>query len=845
MAQVALRPHQSGRSENDSSTSEIAIALVVFAGMAVTALWSWMALRAATGQSELLHSDVAGMSQQRDLEFQVQECRRRFLSMLPAGGSEAMRQHLAGVREAERQISLLAGGMLLSRKPSGERARVEQFASDWETYRSLEDDRIARALTHRGKNAQLWGGLYFEKAMASLRAIQTTLIEDAQRRQGAVLGNLRQATLALTLFLLVTLAGTAVLLLMGRMRDRALRLLWWRNRELRSASGWERERNRVLELIGNNQTLETICDTISGIVDSRHDYVCCAIAVVRNGNLRVISAPRLPAFVLRALNNADQGAAGSPSQQSFHSGKPVVVHSIESEPLWNHQRSELLEAGFVSSRSLPLQSNAGHTLGAITLFAKSKRLETEGCLESLEMAAGMASLAVQHRKVYEQLAYQAQHDSLTELANRGLFQERIENAVAAADSGGSVGFAILLLDLDDFKQVNDTLGHATGDALLRQVAHRLRRLVRGSDTVARLGGDEFAILLNQIGNFAEAAVVVDNILEALRSPLRLPGKPVVLTASIGVSVHPEDGRDAATLMKNADMAMYRAKRAGKDKSQRFVQGMADEMNERMEMDSRLRTALDNRELSLVYQPELQPDGSIVAFEALLRWDSPALGRVPPVQFIPVAESSGLIVPIGTWVLREACRQCVIWQKTVLPELRIAVNMSVIQLEQEDVAETVRAVLLETGLNPASLQLEITESYLVRDADEAKVQLRSLRSLGLTISIDDFGTGYSSLSYLRNLPVDTLKIDQSFVRDVAANRGSRSVVQAVIGMAHGLSMDVVAEGVETTEQLDVLNTLGCDVMQGYLFSKPLPASELNLRLMSQRYAQERRAVPVAS
>ena len=760
--------------------------------------------------------------------------------MLPSAGTEAMRQHLAGLREAERQIGLLTGSMRLERLESGERSRVWQFASDWAEYRSVEDDMIALVLAHRGAEAKLWeeaAGRQFEKAMTSLHAIQTTLDEDALRRQMTVQTNLRQVTLGLAFFLLATLAATAALLVTGRVRSRALGALCRRNRILRPVSGLERERNRVPELIGNNQPLEMICDTIIGIVDSRHDHVSCAIAVVRNGNLQVISAPRLPAFVLRTLNSADRGAVGCPFQQSFHSGKPVVVDSIENEALWRNQRSELLAAGFVSSWSLPLQSKAGHTLGAITLFAESKKLEAEGCIESLEMAAGMASLAVQHRKVYEQLAYQAQHDSLTELANRVLFQERIENAVAAAGSGGSVGFAVLLLDLDDFKQVNDTLGHATGDALLRQVGHRLRRLVRGSDTVARLGGDEFAILLNQIGNYAEANEVVDNILEVLRSPLRLPGKPVVLTASIGVSVHPEDGRDAATLMKNADMAMYRAKRAGKDKSQRFVQGMADEMNERMEMDSRLRTALDNRELSLVYQPELQPDGSIVAFEALLRWDSPALGRVPPAQFIPVAESSGLIVPIGNWVLREACRQCVAWQRSVLPELHIAVNMSVIQLEQKDVAETVRAVLLETGLNPASLQLEITESYLVRDADEAKVQLRSLRSLGLTISIDDFGTGYSSLSYLRHLPVDTLKIDQSFIRDVAANGSSRSVVQAVIGMAHGLSMDVVAEGVETTEQLDVLNTLGCDLMQGYLFSKPLPASELNLRLMSRQYAQE--------
>jgi diguanylate cyclase (GGDEF)-like protein len=665
---------------------------------------------------------------------------------------------------------------------------------------------------------------------------------DAARRRRPVEAGMQEVALAAALFLA---AGIAALLVHARMRNRASQTLAQRNRELLPSTGaWERERSRVLELIGNNRPLELICDAIVGIVESRHDHVCCAIAVVRGGTLGFCSARRLSTTLVRALNSPDRATTSSPSQLAFHSGKPVFVQSIATDSLWQGLRQELLEAGFVSSWSVPLQSNAGYTLGAITLFAEHSAQRPDRCLASLEMAAGMASLAVQHRKVYEQIDYQAQHDSLTELPNRVLFQERIAKAVAAADTGGSIGFAILLLDLDDFKQVNDTLGHAAGDALLRQVAHRLRRFVRASDTVARLGGDEFAILLNQIGNYAEAGVVVDKILESLRAPLRLPGKPVVLTASIGISVHPEDGRDAATLLKNADMAMYRAKRAGKDKAERFLQRMADEMNDRMEMDGRLRTALANREFQVVYQPELRLDGSIVAFEALLRWDSPTLGKVSPLQFIPVAESSGQIIPIGTWVLREACRQCVAWQKSSLPELRMAVNMSVVQLEQRDVADTVRQVLLETGLDPACLQLEITESYLVRDADEAKVQLRSLRSLGLKIAIDDFGTGYSSLSYLRHLPVDTLKIDRSFIIDIADNRRSRSVVEAIIGMAHGLSMNVVAEGVETPDQLEVLTVMSCDVLQGFLFSPPRPAADLNLRVISHQFAGVLSPVPVA-
>ncbi len=870
-----LYPHESGQPEGGTqratcagtfhglaTTSEIVVAMFVLLGLVVSALWSGVAVYRTATETSFLYSDVAQFSLASDLEHQVLDCQRRLQSLLFQGihnshhfsadeskeeSQDTLLQKLtAALGEADRETGLLSSSALFARLNGRDRNRVPEFAAAWTEYRSFEDTVIQLGLAHTTDRqaADLepsLGEAQFEQALASLHRLESALVDDAGQRRNTIQMSIRQLLLTVPLFLLVAAAALGI---KGRMRSRALRFLSKRNRELHSASGLERERNRVLELIGNNQPLEMICDAIVGIVDSRHDQVSCAIAVVRNGSLRFISAPRLPASVLHALNSPEAGAAGSPSQSAFHSGKPVFVPSIENEPLWRGQQAELLAAGFVSSWSLPLQSNAGYTSGSITLFDKSRNIESDRCLESLAMAAGMASLAVQHRKVYEQLAYQAQHDSLTELANRVLFQERIEKAVAAADTGGTVGFAVLLLDLDDFKQVNDTLGHAAGDALLRQVAHRLRRFVRGSDTVARLGGDEFAILLNQIGNYAEAGVVVDKVLEALRSPLRLPGKPVVLTASIGVSVHPEDGRDAATLLKNADMAMYRAKRAGKDKAQRFLQRMADEMNERMEMDSRLRTALANREFSLAYQPELRLDGSVVAVEALLRWVSPTLGKVPPMQFIPVAETSGLIVPIGTWALREACRQCVAWQQSSLPELRVAVNMSVVQLEQGNVAETVREVLIETGLNPANLQLEITESYLVRDAAEAKVQLRSLRSLGLTIAIDDFGTGYSSLSYLRNLPVDTLKIDQSFIRDIATNRSSGSVVQAIIGLAHGLEMEVVAEGVETEDQLNVLSDLGCDVLQGYLFSRPLPAGELNLRSVSQRYS-ELNAVPVAS
>ena len=430
----------------------------------------------------------------------------------------------------------------------------------------------------------------------------------------------------------------------------------------------------------------------------------------------------------------------------------------------------------------------------------------------------------------------AYFDSLTLLPNREYFRLLLDKAVALA-ARGERRLAVMYLDLDDFKRVNDTLGHSAGDELLQEVGRRLMGVLRSSDvlaplqeedseTAARLGGDEFAILLSEIHRPEDAALVAGRLLEQLALPIYFKDHEVSVTPSIGIANFPEDGEDPETLLKNADVAMYEAKRAGKNLYRFFHVSMHETLQRRLALEQQMRHALDRDEFSLVYQPQTHPGtGVIEGAEALLRWNSAELGSVSPVEFIPLAEENGLIIPIGAWVLRTACAQARIWRLQGLPLPRVAVNISVLQFVQSGFVEQVAAVLEETGLEPSALELEITESLLAKDADHAVETLNALKRLGVTLSIDDFGTGYSSLSYLKRFPIDRLKIDGSFVRDLVSDGNDAAIVSAVIGMAESMRLKVTAEGVETCEQAHMLNDRGCDELQGYLLSRPLPPEQL--------------------
>ncbi|MEO8215921.1 MAG: EAL domain-containing protein [Acidobacteriota bacterium] len=432
-------------------------------------------------------------------------------------------------------------------------------------------------------------------------------------------------------------------------------------------------------------------------------------------------------------------------------------------------------------------------------------------LDDERKAALLAASQVEH------IAY---HDTLTGLPNRDLFFDRLRVALAQANRHG-YKVAILFLDLDRFKEINDSLGHGAGDTMLRTAAERIRNCVREGDTVARFGGDEFVILIHIIGRFEDAGRVAQKILDKFKEPFSIAGHEIVVTSSIGITIYPLDGEDAATLVQNADAAMYRAKQSGRDGYQLYTSAMNSRALERLDLENRLRKALQNHELELYYQPLYDAvEHRVFALEALLRWHHPELGMLLPEKFIGTAETSGLIVPIGNWVLREACRQAKEWQNQGL-ELGVSVNLSPRQFQQNDLARQVLLALHASQLNPRFLELEITEGIALHDFESSMRMLRELKKLGVRIAIDDFGTGYSSLMYLKSFPVDTLKLDRAFVRDISAPHDA-AIARGIISIAHNLQMKVVAEGVETQFQWTFLKENRCDSLQGYFFSVPLSA-----------------------
>jgi diguanylate cyclase (GGDEF)-like protein/PAS domain S-box-containing protein len=429
------------------------------------------------------------------------------------------------------------------------------------------------------------------------------------------------------------------------------------------------------------------------------------------------------------------------------------------------------------------------------------------------------------RALSVRMSYLAQHDGLTDLPNRILFNDRLTQAIALAQRHQQK-LALLYLDVDRFKHINDSLGHTVGDHLLQSVAQRLVASVRNSDTVSRQGGDEFVILLSEVRHAQDAAVAAEKVRVALTAPHYIDQHDLHLTASIGIVIYPDDGMEGKTLLTNADFAMYHAKESGRNNYQFFRPDMNVSAIERQSLEEGLRHAVERKEFVLHYQPQMDLDTrAIIGVEALIRWHHPQRGLVGPAQFIPVAEECGFIVPFGRWVLREACRQGRAWQDAGLPPMRIAVNISAAELRAKDYVAGVRAILLETGLEPGYLELELTETFLMQDSTSTTDVLQALKGMGVHLALDDFGTGYSSLSYLRRFPIDTLKIDQSFVRDLTTDADDASIVSAVISMGKSLHKRVVAEGVETPEQLAFLQEQNCPEGQGYYLSQPLVAGQL--------------------
>jgi diguanylate cyclase len=438
------------------------------------------------------------------------------------------------------------------------------------------------------------------------------------------------------------------------------------------------------------------------------------------------------------------------------------------------------------------------------------------------------------------LRHAATHDALTGLPNRVLLADRLRQAIARA-SRDEMRFAVLVVDLDRFKAINDSLGHIAGDELLQEVARRLAGLLRKEDSLARLGGDEFVLLIHEVSVPADAEQVARKILTQVALPFQLAGLDVHVSPSVGISLCPDDGDDSETLLQHADAAMYHAKKKGRNTFQFFAPAMNAFARERLELESGLRTALAQREFELHYQPKVDvATGRIESAEALIRWRHPKRGLIPPGGFIPLAEETGFIVQLGEWVLYEACRQARAWQDEGV-HLRMAVNLSARQFRQDSLIETVRGALTAARLEPRYLELELTESAVMQDAESSVQIMRRLSDAGLRISVDDFGTGYSSLSYLRRLPLDKLKIDRSFIREIVTSRDDAEIVRAIVTLAHSLHLKVIAEGVETAEQLTFLRALGCDQYQGFYCSPPLPPAQF-IALLPRRPIDESKRVP---
>lgn len=550
----------------------------------------------------------------------------------------------------------------------------------------------------------------------------------------------------------------------------------------------ERERAQV--------TLKSIGDAVVSIDARGHVTYLNIVAETMTGWSRDEAAGHSVEEVLRIVDVTTREIVPNPMALAIRENKTVDLKAN-----CVLIRRDGVETGIEESAA-PIHDRQGQVTGAVMVF------------HDVSMARAL-SLKMYHL---------AQHDGLTDLPNRMLLDDRLAQAITLCHRNQQK-LAVLFLDLDRFKHINDTLGHDFGDRVLRNAAQRLLQCVRSSDTVSRQGGDEFVIVLSEIAHSQDAEGCAAKILSALSVPVRIDEHDLYITASIGIATYPDDGNDAETLLKHADLAMYHAKANGFNTFQFFEPGMNARAAERQLLENGLRHAIEREQFVLHYQSKINlATGAIVGVEALVRWCHPERGLILPGQFLAIAEESGLIVPIGRWVMTECCNRARAWRDAGLPPIRMAINISAVELRTKGFVSGVRAMLTQAKLEPSDLELELTETFLLQNADSTAAVLEALKDVGVRLALDDFGTGYASLSHLRRFPIDTLKIDRSFVRDIAMDSDDASIVRAVIGMGKSLDMQVVAEGVETSEQFDFLRQQGCPEGQGYYFSEPIVAAE---------------------
>ncbi len=594
----------------------------------------------------------------------------------------------------------------------------------------------------------------------------------------------------------------------------------------------ETERRNFLEAITQNQALEANLQQLVSILEKQMPGALCSVLLLKPGRMCQVAACNFGKDMLLGLEGfrLEQIAGALGAGLDF----TEMIFAEDLAAICSDRELKEWAAAFDlrSCWLAPVVKPVGQLEGLIVVFFREERQASPQERNRLQVATGMAAIAIEHRRLTDRLSYQAQHDALTGLPNRFLLEDRLQQAVAYANRH-ETGLAVLLLDLDGFKYINDTLGHQAGDQVLVEVSRRIRLVIRQADTLARIGGDEFCIVATDLRRPNDALRIAQTCLDSLRRPILIAERDYSVSASIGISHYPEHGDQPEILQQHADTAMYHAKFNGKNGFQVFTREINAQLRERVELMGDLRQALDREEFRLEYQPQVLADGELVCFEALLRWDHPTQGLIAPTRFIPIAEETGLVVPIGKWVLEQACHQLAVWRGAGYENLRMAVNVSTLQFERQDWVQTISNALLSSGLPPSALELELTETVVMKNCKHAAERLGQLRELGISTAIDDFGTGYSSLTYLQNLPIDTLKIDQSFVRNLDplsnGESGNGAIVRAIVTLAQQLGLRVVAEGVETAEELDLLRRLGCDLMQGYFFARPMRVEACDLFL----------------
>ena len=777
-------------------------------------------LRGATRQVAAPYRRPQGTTAQsgRDIEFWAQESRRTLSYALSIHNSNAQRLFIEESKSADAKVREALRSIRSQTLTAPLQKSLDDFERSWQLWDQTRDEIVARLLAGDDAGAakldRSQGQADFDRTMPALHSMKSALEDHAALESARMHIRPRDCLFGLVAFLGgATLLIFAILAKLSSARSAPSLQAQQNILDLAVAPESSRRRAEILEMVGSDASLRRILDRVAELASVAAPGAGAALWIAGYGELQFQAASQLPDAFVEKL-----------APLTYPLG---TIASVD-DSAWDKRRAHAEEFGFRSLDPMPLYNASGFTIGVFQLFFPdgAPKIADHGFVSQM---ADLATLAVEYRLLFDRLAFQAQHDNLTELPDRLLLQDRLQQAIRRARRNRTK-LAVVSIDLDHFKQVNERLGHQAGDELLCELAGRFQSCLRESDTLARIGGDQFTVLIGTVTSASDAQFLVQRMSASMGRPLTIGGHDISLTATAGISVYPEHGEDPSTLMRNADLAMYSAKHTGRNACQIFAAQLGSTMRRRLKIEQELSKALDSEEFSLEYQPLVRRGGQLFGLEALLRWNSAALGHVSPVEFIPIAEEIGLMTTIGEWITRAACRDGAQWIRLGYSIPHITVNASGVQFRDKPFSSMVKQALEDFGLSPSKLGIEVTESVFINDLVQVTDQIEWLRQLGVTFAIDDFGTGYSCLSRLGALPVDFVKIDQSFIKDLKAEENASSkLVRGIVELAHSLDLQVIAEGVETGEQLALLGALGCDISQGFFLYRPMSSAAVETML----------------